>query len=124
MPMPGWKQLLAGWPWFQGEGSYPIAAYSEFMPPPRLGWKPYGNEPPDPQLFIDEDPWGWYVTEYEEANELQPGLDFRPISVRELADRVHDAGRRHRREEHAHRGRVLQPDRLPVLQWGIGAVVT
>src|SRR5437762_2126388 len=37
MPTRGWKQLVAGWPWFRGEGSYPLPAYSEFMPPPRLG---------------------------------------------------------------------------------------
>ena len=43
MPTAGWKQLLAGWPWFEGEGSYPIAAYSEFMPPPRLSRRPYGT---------------------------------------------------------------------------------
>ncbi|HJT30458.1 MAG TPA: M28 family peptidase [Pirellulales bacterium] len=72
MPERGWKQLLAGWPWFQGEGAYPIAAYSEFMPPPRLGRKAYGNV--DHTLFDDEDLWGWRVSEYEEAWELQPGL--------------------------------------------------
>jgi hypothetical protein len=59
---------------FQGADRYPLDAYSEFMPPPLLGWKPYGNESPDPQLFNPEDPWGWYVPEYEEANELRPGL--------------------------------------------------
>ena len=68
----GWKRLLAGGPWFRGEGSYPIAAYSEFMPPPRLGRKPYDG---DPATLLDPaDPWGWPVTEYEEALELQPGL--------------------------------------------------
>ena len=72
MPERGWKQLLAGWPWFQQEGAYPIAAYSEFMPPPRLGRKAYGNV--DRLLFDDDDAWGWRVTEYEEAWELQPGL--------------------------------------------------
>ena len=41
MPAQGWKRLLAGAPWFRGAGNYPIAAYSEFMPPPRLGPKPY-----------------------------------------------------------------------------------
>ena len=35
MTLSGWKQLLDGIPWFRGAGSYPIAAYSEFMPPPR-----------------------------------------------------------------------------------------
>jgi hypothetical protein len=69
---PGWKQLVAGWPWFRGEGSYPLPAYSEFLPPPRLGRKPYGV---DEGPYLDEDDaWGWPVTEYEQAFELRPGL--------------------------------------------------
>ena len=71
MPPSGWKQLLAGAPWFRGEGRYPIAAYSEFIPPPREG-KPY---PPESLTRFDEaDPWGWKVFEAEEALELGPGL--------------------------------------------------
>ncbi len=68
----GWKRLTAGAPWFAAGGNYPIAAYSEFMPPPRLGEKPYGDG--DEGLFDAADPWGWRITEYEEALELQPGL--------------------------------------------------
>lgn len=70
--MTGWQQLVAGAPWFRGEGSYPITAYSEYMPPPRLGQKPYGQV--DPLLFREDDPWGWHLTEYEEFFELRPGL--------------------------------------------------
>jgi hypothetical protein len=73
MSTPGWKQLLDGWPWFRGEGSYPIAAYSEFMPPPRIIRKPYGGE--DLLLHEVDDPWGWPITEYEEAFSLRPGLE-------------------------------------------------
>jgi hypothetical protein len=73
MPTQGWKQLLAGAPWFQGEGRYPIAAYSEFMPPPRLLRKPYGTF--DLNFFAADDPWGWPITEYEEALTLRPGLE-------------------------------------------------
>jgi hypothetical protein len=73
MTASGWKRLLAGAPWFQGKGAYPIAAYSEFLPPPRLGPKPYGTTGPNP--FTDDDPWGWHVTEYEETIELAPGLE-------------------------------------------------
>ncbi len=73
MPAAGWKQLLAGAPWFRGPGKYRIAAYSEFMPPPRLGRKPYDHFL-DPILFDSGDPWGWHITEYEQALELQPGL--------------------------------------------------
>jgi hypothetical protein len=73
MPQQGWQRLVADWPWFHGPESYPIAAYSEFMPPPRVGRKPYGS--PDELLFDPADPWGWHVTEYEESLELQPGLE-------------------------------------------------
>lgn len=68
----GWKPLLAGWPWFQGPGRYPIAAYSEFVPPPRLARKPYGQPEPGPRDPADLD--GWQVTEYEEGLQLQPGF--------------------------------------------------
>jgi hypothetical protein len=71
----GWKSLLPATACYRGPGRHPIDAYSEFMPPPRFGWWPYGNATPDPQLFAQDDPWGWYVSEYEEANQLQPGLE-------------------------------------------------
>ncbi|HLJ92884.1 MAG TPA: M28 family peptidase [Gemmataceae bacterium] len=73
MPTQGWKRLLDGWPWFRGEGTSPIAAYSEFMPPPRLLRKPYGGE--DLILHQTDDPWGWPIPEYEEALILRPGLE-------------------------------------------------
>ncbi|MBV8199253.1 MAG: hypothetical protein JOZ15_01390, partial [Acidobacteria bacterium] len=71
-PAVGWKQLLPPGPWYRRPGAYPIAAYSEFMPPPRLGRHAYGGW--DSVLFAADDPWGWHVTEYEEAFELRPGL--------------------------------------------------
>jgi hypothetical protein len=74
MPATGWKQLLAGAPWFRGPGKYAIEAYSEFMPPPRLGRKAYDHFI-DPVLYDPDDPWGWHVTEYEEALELRPGME-------------------------------------------------
>jgi hypothetical protein len=73
MTLSGWKSLLAGAPGFRGKGNYPIAAYSEFLPPPRLGPKPYGTTGPNP--FTADDPWGWHVSEYEETLELRPGLE-------------------------------------------------
>ncbi|HLN32911.1 MAG TPA: M28 family peptidase [Gemmataceae bacterium] len=73
MPSQGWKQLLRGACDFRGDDSYPIAAYSEFMPPPRLVRKPYGCE--DLILRNDDDACGWPVVEYEEALTLRPGLD-------------------------------------------------
>jgi hypothetical protein len=84
----GWKQLLARRPWFEGEGNYPIPAYSEFMPPPRLGGKAYapsgkptpggaGETAPgvDPFVLDTGDAWGWRVSEHEDARELRPGLE-------------------------------------------------
>jgi hypothetical protein len=73
MAAKGWKRLLDGAPWFEGEGAYPIEAYSEFMPPPRFGPKPYGTWGVNP--LPADDPFGWKVTEYEEAFELRPGLE-------------------------------------------------
>ncbi|MGE5220944.1 MAG: M28 family peptidase [Omnitrophica WOR_2 bacterium] len=70
--MEGWKKLVEGFPWFNQEGAYPIRAYSEFTPPPRLGRAPYGDN--DPFLFHDNDPYGWYVSDIEEEYEIKPGL--------------------------------------------------
>ena len=75
----GWQILLEGFPWFKGEGNFPLPAYSEFMPPPRLGRRPYGEK--DPFLFSDQDPYGWNISEIEEEYELSPGLGH-------LADRI------------------------------------
>ena len=60
----GWKLLIKGYPWFRCKGCFPITAYSEFMPPPRLGYKPYGK--PDHEFFDENDPFGWKITELEE----------------------------------------------------------
>jgi hypothetical protein len=68
----GWIALMGGYPWFRGEGRFPLPAYSEFMPPPRLGRSPYGEI--DSALFSADDPFGWPVSEWEEAIELEPGL--------------------------------------------------
>jgi hypothetical protein len=72
MSAAGWEQLLEGWPWFQGEGSYPIFPNSEYMPPVRLGRKPYGTWEPTP--LSKDDPWGWPINEYEENQSLHTGL--------------------------------------------------
>lgn len=69
----GWQKLLANYPWFEGEGNYPIQAYSEFMLPPRLGHSPYGEI--DRALYSGEDLYGWPITEAEEEYELKPGLE-------------------------------------------------
>src|SRR5437764_13991786 len=79
MPTSAWSRLLAGWPWFRGEGAFPIPAYSEFLPPPRLVRKPYGPfvslANPMNSAGGEADPWGWPVTEYERALEVRPALE-------------------------------------------------
>jgi hypothetical protein len=69
----GWHKLMEGYPWFDREGQYPIPAYSEFMPPPRLGRTPYGGI--NTSLFTENDLYGWQISELEEEYELKPGLD-------------------------------------------------
>ena len=90
----GWKQLLAGWPWFRGEGRFPMPSYSEYMPPPYLVRKPYGGQ--DLSLLRDDDPWGWPVTEYEEALALRPGLES--VARQLLRQLVGLGGERHRHD--------------------------
>jgi hypothetical protein len=68
----GWKQLVDGWPWFCGEGSFPLLPNSEFMQPVRLARKPYGTW--DTLLLSDDDSWGWPISEFDEILTLQPGL--------------------------------------------------
>ncbi len=68
----GWKQLVEGWPWFRGEGRFPVFPNSEFMPPVRLGLRPYGTR--DNLMLSEDDPWGWPISEYEEGLTLRPGL--------------------------------------------------
>ncbi len=70
----GWHRLIPPDDCFRGEGNYPLDAYSEFLPAPRVGWKPYGGRGPDPELFPPDDPFGWHVGEFEEELELRAGL--------------------------------------------------
>jgi hypothetical protein len=60
---------------FAGAGRFPIRAYSEYMPPPYVGIKPYAPKRADgactaratDDLVLD-------ITEYEQVEELTPGL--------------------------------------------------
>ncbi len=56
---------------FRGPGRFPIRAYSEFLPPPWVGVKPTGDVDPSCRLGADD---RWSVSEYEEHEELRPGL--------------------------------------------------
>ncbi|MGB8646838.1 MAG: M28 family peptidase [Anaerolineae bacterium] len=71
--MDGWQRLVQDHGRLIGEGHYPLPAYSEFMPPPRLGLYPYRGEI-DHALFSEKDLYGWQVPEIEEEYELVPGL--------------------------------------------------
>jgi len=68
----GWHKFMQGYPWFKGEGKYPLPAYSEFMPAPRVGINLFGQV--DDRIFIENDPYGWGVPEVQEEYEIQPGL--------------------------------------------------
>ena len=72
MTLPGWKHLVRDCS-FSGQGRYRIAAYSEYMPPARLGCRPYRGR--EDGFFSDHDLFGWPVTEFEEAFELGPGME-------------------------------------------------
>ena len=65
--------MLEGYPPRDPSGGYSIAAYSEFMPSPFVGRKPLGEI--DEELFTDDDPLRWNITEMEEEYELRPGLE-------------------------------------------------
>lgn len=67
-----WRDLLPGNGRGRGKAAFPISAYSEFMPPPRIGRKPYGT-----WTFAhlsESDPGSWRVSEREELHYLRPGL--------------------------------------------------
>ncbi len=70
----GWHKLIPPDDCFRGEGNYRLDAYSEFLPPPRVAWKPYGGRGPDPEIFSADDPFGWQVGEFEELLEFHAGL--------------------------------------------------
>src|SRR5262245_13569685 len=74
MARAGWSNLIPSKGSFQGAGAFRIDAYSEFMPAPRVGWKPYGPVPVNSQRFSPDDAFGWSILEFDEALELQPGL--------------------------------------------------
>ena len=53
---------------YRGAGRFPMRAYSEFMPPPYVGWKPYGGVAECTFSAAD-------VDEYEQRWVIEPGLD-------------------------------------------------
>ena len=61
---------------FLGRGRFPVPAYSEFMPPPLVGIKPFAvpDQARAPAATIVCDERGLAIDEYEQAHELAPGL--------------------------------------------------
>src|SRR6266404_1742227 len=61
---------------FHGAGRFPLRAYSELMPPPYVGVKPYAPERGHGGCtFGVSHGDGLDVDEYEQAHDLEPGLD-------------------------------------------------
>jgi hypothetical protein len=61
---------------FGKHASFPIRAYSESMPPPYVGLKPYAPRLSDaPCTAFAEQGDSLEITEYEQAQEIEPGLD-------------------------------------------------
>lgn len=69
--LPGWSALVGDQP-YAIDGSYPVAAYSEWMPGPFVGHKPSGAG--DPATRPADDEHGWQVSAYQAAEQLGPGL--------------------------------------------------
>lgn len=81
MDLQGWDRLLADVPRYGPKNPYHIPAYSEMMPAPLIGWRPYGSGHPAPRR--PDDPHAWLVSEREQVFEVEPGLQH--IAARVLA---------------------------------------
>jgi len=79
----GWPALLADRAPFRRDGRYAVAAYSEYMPGPSLGIAPHGWI--DRQIVPDDDPFGFRISEYQDAHQLRPGMEF---VARQLGEKI------------------------------------
>jgi hypothetical protein len=70
----GWDKLLTDVPRYGGAERFRMMAYSEMMPPPLIGWRPYGANHPAPRS--PDNPFAWLVSEREQVFELGPGLQL------------------------------------------------
>src|SRR5579859_4975512 len=95
----GWDQLLSGTPSL-ADGGFPLPAYSEFMPPPRVGQSPYGTF--DRLMLLEHEQLGWPVTEIEEEFELRPGLEHIAQHVIEALVKLSHAEAVHPLSGHQH----------------------
>lgn len=70
--MHGWSDLLAeARDHFRGLGRFPLRAYSESMPPPWVAIKPYAT---DHLVGAAHGARAFAISEYEQAEQLRPGL--------------------------------------------------
>ena len=76
---------------FHGAGKFPLRAYSEAMPPPYVGFKPYAPERArNCSTFGCSSGHALDIDEYEQAFDLEPGMDrIGKHLVDELAKLVH-----------------------------------
>ena len=74
MAAQGWDKLLTDIPRYGKGDPFRIMAYSEMMPSPWIGWRPYGKDHPAPRK--PEDPFTWLVNEREQSFQLGPGLQL------------------------------------------------
>ncbi len=58
-----------------GAGRFPLRAYSELMPPPYVGLKPYAPAKPGAATDSISDGESFDLDEYEQAQSIGPGLD-------------------------------------------------
>ncbi len=69
-----WTEVFKGQAPFRGSNRFHINAYSEFMPPPRLGVNPCTGEI-DRELLDPASPYVWRISEFQEICKLRPGLE-------------------------------------------------
>lgn len=103
----GWEKLLDGFPWFKCKGCYPLTAYSEYMPPPLMGRKPYGK--PDYRLISENDPFGWKITEMEEEYELIKGIEHVGQQIMSAIIKLGKGEKEHFISGHGHENLISNP---------------
>ena len=117
MTSQGWEKLLTDVPRYAKANPYRILAYSEMMPAPPIGWRPYGTNHPAPRL--PDNPHAWLVSEREQAFELGPGLQHiagQVLAALERLDREQPAQGINREKLH---GNIYWPKELAGLPGAI-----
>jgi len=88
--MPAWSQILAETrDSFRGLGRFALRAYSESMPPPWVAIKPYAPEHLLPPAHGER---GLAISEYEQSEQLRPGLTRIAAHVLAELDKLRRSG--------------------------------